>query len=513
MAQGGNVNITIADGGSASIIVPGSSVQLVIGCSSSGTVGQVVATRSPATLQSTFGQGPLPEAAALACLQGGTVLAIRATTQTAGTLSTVTATAAGTSVMTVTGTPVDTYYVKVLILVGGTQASTGMTFQVSLDAGRNYGPAIVLGTAVSYAIPNTGITMNFAAGTFLAGGTYTFASTEPKWNAAGLQAAFNAFQASQYGVIGVGSTHIVGVMNGSDATSVQGYLDTLANGYVYTRAIVNARDASPVAAYGGTGESESTWMSSIQTDYSTVAARRICPAAAYWNIPTAFPNPASTGAPSLRRSIGWLAAARQVTVPPQRHLGRVKDGSLSGVVINATSDPQDGFIYHDERINPGLDYVIAGTGGRFMSTMTRTGLPGVYITNPLTAAPLGSDFFLMPLGSVMDVFASIMHTVGQQTIDDDVRLNANGTIYENDARAIEAILANSVNSIMFSQKMISQPVAAGPTQAATGSAIIVDRTNNVRSTNNVNVSGQIIARGYVLTLTVTLSYQNPNAAV
>lgn len=510
--SGGNVNITIVDGGSASIIVPGASVQLVIGCSSSGTVGQVVATRSPATLSSTFGQGPLPEAAALACLAGGTVLAIRAATNTAGTSSTVTATAAGTSVMTVTGTPVDTYYVKVQILVGGTQGTTGMTFQISLDAGRNYGPAIVLGTATSYVIGSTGITMNFAAGTFLAGGTYTFATTEPTWNTAGIQAALNAFQASQYGVIGVGSTHIVGVMTGANATTIQGYLDTLATGFIYTRAIVNARDASPAAAWGGTGETESTWMSSIQTDYASTAARRICPAAAYWNVPTAFPNPASTGAPSLRRSVGWLAAARQVAVPPQRHLGRVKDGSLTGLVVNPTSDPTDGFIYHDERINPGLDYIIAGTGGRFMSTMTRPGLPGVYITNPLTAAPLGSDFFLLPLGNVMDVFSSIMHTQGQLTIDDDVRLNANGTIYENDARAIEAILANSVNSIMFAQKMISQPVGAGPTALATGSAIIVDRTNNVRATNNVNVSGQIIARGYVLTLTVTVSYQNPNAA-
>lgn len=516
MPSGGNLNITIADGGSASIIVPGSSVQLVIGCSSSGTVGQIVATRNPATLLSSFGQGPMPEAAALTCLAGGTVIAIKTATAAVGTTSSVTTTGGGTSVITVTGTPVDTYYVKVLFLTGGVIGTAGITFQISLDAGRNYGPVLSLGTAATYAVGSTGVTLNFSlsgTGTILANQTITFGTTEPTWNTAGILAALNAFQASQYAIAGVGSTHIVGAMTGANASTVQGYLDTLATGYVYTRAFVSARDASPAAAYGGTGETEAVWMAALQTDYSATAARRLCPGAAYWNMPTAFPNPASTGAPALRRPIAWAAAARQVVVPPQRHIGRVKDGSVSQIVVNPLLDPTDGFIYHDERINPGLDYLIAGTGGRFMSTMTRTGLPGVYITNPLSAAPLGSDFFLMPLGSVMDIFATIIHTVGQQSIDDDVRLNANGTIYENDARAIEAILANSVNATMFAQKMISQPVQGGPTAAASGASIIVDRTNNVKSTSNVNLTGQIISRGYVLTITATLGFQNPNAAV
>lgn len=523
MAGGGNLNITVADGGSASIIVPGSSTQLVIGCSTSGTVNQVVATRSPATLQSTFTSGPLPEAAALPCLAGGTVLAIRATTATPGVAGTVTKSGTGTSVITVTGTPVDTYYVKVLFTTSNAgsatvgTASPAIYAQVSLDAGRNYGLPISLGTATTLALTGTGLSLSFAAGTIVNNDYITFGTTEPQWSTAGIQAALNAFQASQYGVVGVGSVHIVGGgtasgMTGAQATTIQGYLDTLATGYIPTRAFASARDASPAAAWGGTGETEPTWMAALQTDYSSTAARRICPAAAYWNVQSAFPSPQIFGAPAYRRSVAWLAAARQVVVPPQRHLGRVKDGALSGLVVDPTKDPADGFIYHDERINPGLDYIIAGTGGRFMSTMTRTGLAGVYITNPLTAAPLGSDFFLMPLGLVMDVFSSIIHTVGQQNIDDDIRTNANGTIYENDARAIEAILANSVNSVLWAQKMISQPVGAGPAAGASGSAIIVDRTVNVKSTNNVVLTGQIISRGYILSLTATLGFQNPNAA-
>ena len=510
--SGGNVNITVVDGGSASIIVPGSSVQLVIGCCSTGTVGQLVATRSPATLQSIFGAGPLVEAAALTCLAGGTVIACRATTTTPGVAGTVTKTGTGTSVITVTGTPVDTYYVKFLVTLGGTIGTGPISFQISLDAGRNYGPVISLGTANTYLIPGTGITLNFAAGTLVTNDTATFGTTEPLWNTAGSQAAINAFQASQYAVQGVGSTHIVGTMSGASCTTVEGYLDTLANNFVYTRSFMSARDASPPSAYSGTGESEATWIGSLQTDYAAVAARRACVGAGHWNMPSAFPSPSAFGAPALRRPIAWAAAAKQVTLPPQRHNGRPKDGSVSQIVVNAASDPLDGFVYHDERINGGLDYIITGSGSRFMTTMTRTGLPGVFITNPLTQAPLGSDFFLMPFGSVMDVFCSIMNQQGQLIVDDDLRINANGTIFENDARAVESALASAANSILFAQKMISQPIQAGPS-AAPSSSIVVDRTTNVRATSTLNISGNLVGKAYALTLNLTLSYLNPGSAV
>ena len=276
MAGGGNINISISDGGSASIVVAGSSVQLVIGTCSSGTANQLVVTRNPATLLSTFGQGPLVEAAALACLAGGTVIAVKATSATAGVSSTVTAVGGGTSVITVTGTPVDTYYVKVLFLTAGIIGTAGINFQVSLDAGRNYGPILSLGTASTFVIGNTGVTLNFSlpgTGTILAGQTITFGTTEPLWNTAGLLAALNAFQASQYAIVGVGSTHIVGAMSGANATTVQGYLDTLATGYVYTRSFVSARDASPPTAYGGTAETDSACSTDPRASPTTRSTR------------------------------------------------------------------------------------------------------------------------------------------------------------------------------------------------------------------------------------------------
>jgi len=499
----GDVFITIADNAGAQIQVPQSSVQVVIGVSSAGTTNTVVATRSPATLQSTFGYGPLVEAASYACNAGGLVLAIRVPTVTLGTASTVTFTGTGTSVITKTldGTQgaFDTYYLKFKVIAGGTIGTAGITFQISLDAGRTYGPILSLGAANTYVIPNTGITLNFAAGTLVAGDTATIGTVEPKWNTSGIQAALNALNASQYAVTGWGSMHIVGTSSGSDASAIEGYLDTLATGYVFTRAFLSARDASPPAAYGGTGETDSAWGTAIQTDYSSVNAKRLCVGAGYYNMASSYTNTAA-GTPRYRRPIAWAAAARAVKVPPQRHIGRVKDGALSQIFVDAANDPLDGFVYHDERVNPGLDYITAGTGGRFMSVRSRTGLPGIYVSNPVLMGSLPTQFTILPLGSVMDIACSIVHTVGQQDINSDVRCNPSGTIYETAAQQIESTLLEALNDQMTAPGMISS------------ATVVVDRTNNVLTTSQVNVTVTITARGYIFSENVTIAFANSLAA-
>lgn len=497
----GEVQFTIADGGGGNVVVPSSQVQVVIGCAAAGTATQVVATRSLSTLQSTFTSGPLVEAAGLSVLAGGTVLAIRAATQTPGSQRAVTFAGTGTSVITTSGNAVDEFYVVFKVITGGTIAVAGIIFQISIDGGRSFGPAVALGTANSYVIPGTGITLNFGAGTLVANDQATFSSIAPIWNNAGAQACLNSLQASPYAITGWGSMHIVGICAGADATVYQGYLDTLANGYLFTRTFLAARDASPASKWGGTGESDATWATSIGTDFSAVSARRVCVGAGNYNMPSAFPN-SLLGAWRPRRNLSWAAAARQVQIKPQQHLGRVSFGSLSQIIVDPSNDPTDGFVYHDERLNPGLDYLINGTGSRFMAARTRTQQgAGFFITNPLSMAPLGSDFYLKPYGDVMDIACNVVHQVGAKIINADIRLNIPaGTIYENDAKSIERTLTAAINDQMTSKNMIS------------GVLVVVDRTNNINTTKVVKVTVTIYARGYVLEEDVLIGFQNPAAA-
>lgn len=503
MSFSGDANITIVDGG-ATVVVPSASVQLVIGTSTSGTAAQIVATKNPQTLQSTFGAGKLVEAAAYPILAGGTVLAMRAAKTASGTATAVTFVGTGTSVITITldGTngAFDDYYIVFKVTLGGTIATGPISFQISLDAGRTFGPVLSLGVATTYVIPNTGVTLNFAAGTLVTGDQATASTAAPTCSNANVQACINAFQASQYSIGGIGSAHILGTSAGADATAFDGYLGTLANGYIFTRTFVDVRDASPAAKWGGTGETESVWSSSIQTDYSATSAKRVCAGAGHWNMPSAYAN-AAYGAPRYRRNMAWAAAARQVTVPPQRHLGRFRDGALGKIVVDPVNDPLDGFIYHDDRVTPGLDYFSAGTGGRFMTTRTRIGQQGVFVSNPLSLAPLGSDFALLPNGLVMDVACSIVHQTAQLFVNDDLRVIPPGnTIDERDARTIENTIYQTIQSFMIATKMIS------------AASVVVDRTNNLLTTKVVNITITITGRAYVLQENLTIGFQNVAAA-
>lgn len=101
----------------------------------------------------------------------------------------------GTSVVTFTGTPYDDEHIVLDVVTGCTIGTAGGEIKVSRDGGRTYGGVIRLGTATTYAIPNSGITANFAAGTLVADDRAIAYCASPKWDATGLAAVFDALKA------------------------------------------------------------------------------------------------------------------------------------------------------------------------------------------------------------------------------------------------------------------------------------------------------------------------------
>lgn len=503
-----DVTITIQDGGANTAInVPAANIRVKIGALLTGVggtaiVNQIISTRSPNTLSQAFVGGQLAEAAALVCLGGGTVLAIGIPIVTPGTATAVTATVPGGSGSAVTVTldgtngAWDTYYVRVKCTASGTRGTTGIKFQVSLDAGRNYAPDVSLGTAVTYTIPNTGITLNFGAGTMVAGDYWSFSTTAPEGNAAGVAAALTALQNSSYALAGWGGMHFVGVSDGTMASLFQ--LDLggspdgtggLADGDIYTRLITDARDAHAPVAWGGSGETEASWMSALQTSVSATNAKRVLQSAGFYNMPSAYPILGTTY--FYRRPLGWALDVRESAIPPQRHAGRVRDGSLGNIIINPATDPTDGFIYHDERINPGL------TSARLCAAKTRVGLQGFFIDQPNLLAPTGSTFTLLPYGNVLDIACDIAFQEAEQLIDSDLRVNPNGTLYVNDALAIQNTILAALNTNMTAVGMIS------------GASVIVDQTANVAVTGNVPITITILRNAYVLSVTINIGFASP----
>jgi hypothetical protein len=485
----GNVELTILDGGAGVVSVPQQSVFVVISTCSGGTAATVVATRNPNTLATAVGYGPGVDAAAMIIAAGGTVLFMKAATTTAGVASAVVATGAGTSLVTVTGAPYDAYLVKVVCTAAGTIGTTGIRIKISLDAGRSYGPEISLGTAVTYAITGTNLVLNFAAGTFLLGSTHTFGCSEPLAAVAGIQACLVALAASPYAVTGWGGMLIQGVWSGANATSIAGYLTTLETGDDFTRAIIAARDAALPTAYGGAGETDAVWAAAIALDYSAVSAARICANGGYYNMTSQYPV-AAAGAPIMRRPLAFALACRQVAIPAQRLASRVADGALKQIVVDPTNDPTDGFIYHDESNAPSLDVA------RFCAARTRKRNPGYFISNPFLMAASGSVFNLLPKGVVMDIGCTLLNQLATQNINDDIPLNTNGTIAETAAQNIETIIANAMNEAMLNTGMLSAP----------GVVVTVDRSNNVRTSEVVNIAATLYGKGYIREIRATIGY-------
>lgn len=496
MTTSNDVQITVSDGQGSVVVVPSQKVQVFVGCASGGTaaIDQVCASTQPSTLQTLHGFGPLPEAAAISALAGGVILSVQIPIVTQGTASSVNHRVpfVGTSAITLSldGTvgAYDDYYVIIKVITSGT-IGTSAQFQYSLDAGRNFTPTLSLGTANSYVIPNTGITLNFGAGTLVANEQFWFRTIAPSGNAAGVTAAIAALQASPYAINGWGSMKLVGVAAAADVATYQANLDTSATSFgVFTRMLTDCRDASPATNWGGSGESEAAWMTSIQTAFGATSAKREGVAAGYYNIPSAFPNLGTTF--RYRRPGGWAVAARMVIVPTQRMASRVSDGQLTPIVVDPTSDPQDGFIYHDERTVPGL------TGSRFQAFRTRIGKgQGFYLDLPCLMSPVGSSFQFFPQGSVIDVACDITRQVAQDEIDNDLLLNQNGTILESEALRIESEINQALKVNMTDIRMVSSAAA------------VVDRSQNVRLTGKVKITVTVNGVGYVLEVDATVGFQ------
>ena len=380
-------------------------------------------------------------------------------------------------------------------LVAGTVGTGPIPFTLSLDANRNTGPVQQLGAATSFVIPNTGITLNFTSTqVFQPGDYFTLSTFMPAWDTAGIESAFEALLASPFAASGWGGdTVILGPCTGANASTIDTYAEEiLADNYQYTRVLVSVRDAKAPLAWGGPGESAATWSTEISTDYSEVGAKRIVASAGNYNMP----SPTQAQAPvvpsiTYRRNLGWALAARQISIPPQRSAGRVRDGSLQNIVINPSVDPTDGFVYWDERTQGGTL-----TAQRFSAATTRIpNLPGYYIlVGPNLMSQAGSQFVILPQGNVIDVASAIFIQAAQQEINTDVLTNlVGGSLTALQASQIEAQILQPITINMVN------------TQEIQGAMVIVDTTNDVLETMNVNIACVVLARGYIETITATIA--------
>jgi hypothetical protein len=362
--------------------------------------------------------------------------------------------------------PYDGYEVRLEIIEGGALGTATFRYCTDRDNpdGPTWSPTLVTPSDGLYNVPNTGVTFTLAAGTYIAGTTYDITCTAPGYDSDGVTDALEALMADprEWGAV-----HLVGQASSvSGSATIASVLDTqleaaASGSFRYAMAFLECADDTD---------------SNIIDAFEDFASKRVSVCAGFCRV-TSMVN-----GRSYKRSSAMPIAARFSKVGIGVDLARVSDGPLLGVT----------YLHRDEQVNPGLD------AARFSTLRSIVGRTGYYITNARLMAPEGSDFTLVQYRRVMDVACAVGRDASLEFLSAGVRVNASGgTIFELDARAIEAFIRSKLNA------RLTQP---GHVSAV---SCVVDRTNNVQSTETIKEQIRITPLGYAKSILADIGFTSP----
>lgn len=502
--------ITVADGQRATGYAGSADTLMVAGCCSSGTTNAPRLHSNVQALVAAFGYGPAVEAAAYVLERSGKrVLFVRMPGSTAGSNSAVDSNdATGTSVVTLTGTPYDDYEGRLLITTGGTRGTAGVVFKYSLDAGRTWSLATALGTATTYAIPNSGLTLNFAAGDFDADDEHRWTTTAPRWDSADLSDLLTALSTNNTPLVG---GLLVGDLVAGDIDTIGTELDAYATDRGrFTRWFTNLRRARRTrrargtlvltfAEVGGSGDTitrtTGSWITdgyvngdnvtiagtasndgtytnvtvtsatvlTLDSDNDVVAEVSVtCTAEAVEAEDDWIATLASeTAAKADKRESLWGGHVVLVSSVSSRKYSRPSSWAgaarfLSGDPSRALSAVADGPLVgasivddHGDTIEHDEAAVPGLLDARIACLRTFDGRQGVYVALPMLFAPTGSDFDRLQFGAVIDIACATAKFTLEGKLSTDVLLKpGTSTIDEGAAlqieKAVNRALANAL---------------------------------------------------------------------
>ncbi len=465
-----DVAVTVRDG-ALGLVPNGLNGQLaVIGPCSSGTGNTPTVVGDIQTLVTTFGSGPMVELGAhVLQLAGGPIVAMRVTTAAAGVNGSITNSGTGSSVLAVSaGTPKDDADVQVKITTAAAAVTSGAgAYQLSLDGGKTFGAITTVPTSAAIVLGN-GTTVTFGTGTLVAGDIYSFHCTAPAFTNTELATAMDALNTDSNTWFAVA---VAGIP--ADAATWNAMFTTLdtkmtaaeTTYFRYAFALIAAPDLTDAA---------------IVTAAASNTSKRVGSPGGFDNLTSAISGNA------YKRPLTWSVAARLAATRPSEDPGRVASGPLQGVSA----------IGRDEAKTPTLD------AARLTTAQTRMGLSGFYITQGRLMAAAGSDFTYIVNRRVVDLATAVGRNVLQQYVNESFRVNSAqssspGTILEQDARKVENRIDQAIRAVVV------QP------GDATDVSVVVDRTINILSTQNLKATIRVLPLGYARYITMDIGLTNP----
>lgn len=427
-----NAKVTKADGNTGAVKPSSKGICAIIAPCQSGSQNVPSAHTKASLALAEFGYGELTDDGAyVMSVAGNPVLLIRGTASTAGASSTVAHVGVGTSVVTVTGTPIDDFKAKITIVNPGTIGVSGITLTYTLDDGETVSAVTALGVANTFAVPNSGITFAFAAGTVLAGQTESVTTTGPRMTNADISTALEALRVSaqpwEWLLIG-----------GHDATAasvaiVDSWLSTLETKGRFRGFAMNGRMKTSI-------ETEAAFITAMDTAFSATATIRGCVGADGGSLPSAIPGRAIV----QDRRTALALSARLMRINYGVDAAYVQDGPVPGFLLG---DAKGNPVRHDENLYPGCDAL------RLVTLRTFDRKAGTFITNPLVLSTQGSDFVYAQHIRTMNRACELAYDVLTQQLSRGVGkspvVGPTGQVYiaEEDALEIEQLVDQALNEL------------------------------------------------------------------
>lgn len=470
------VNMTELDGALGVLPATSGKLYAVVGPAIAGPMNTPATFGRPKDIVSNFTGGPAAEAACHELeVYGKPVTFVRTNTTTAGAPGTPDLTGVvGTSVITATGTPNDDYEAQLKVILGGTIGTGPIAFQWSLDGGRNWSPITSLGTAVLFAIPGSGLTLNFAAGTLVTGDVVKTRTVAPQWSATELGAALDALQNS---AVNWEIVHIVGPIDATAFDTIETKMAAIRIIGKYCAWIGNTR--MPLVA-----ETEATYLSSLSGVFgSKVSVVGTLCAGACKLVSSVVSGRV------YKRPISFSVAADTASASPEVDIADINRGALTGVSIrDANGNPDE----HDESINPGLD------DARFCTLRTWDGEPGVFVNRPRLFSGPTSDFQIMPHRRVLNIAEAVLKAYFIRRLNKPILVDkTTGFIKESSALEIEAGATAALAA------------ALGAVPMASGWLVVISRTDNLLSTKTLTGDARVIPLAYPEIVNLSVGFSNP----
>jgi hypothetical protein len=470
-----NVTITELDGALGVLPPQSGALFAIAGPCSSGPFDTPAAFARVRDIQANFTNGPAVEAAAHYIEQyGRAVLFTRTNANVAAVVGAVDDDlVTGTSVITADGTPTDDVELRIKIITGGTRGTAGITYQISADDGRNYGPITALGTATTIDAPdNLGVTFHLTAGTLIAGDEWACVVKAATWNDSDITSALTALkQSQQFWEL----VQIVGPIDASTVVTIDGLIEGMIAAGKYKAWVGNTR----IPAVGETESAYATALAGFAADSSKFGSL----------YSGGMKLTSAVSGRRYRRPPSFATGAREASVSHEIDIADVNLGPLPGVSIRDVNGNPD---EHDESISPGLDDL------RFAVLRTWDGFGGVYCNRPRLFSAAGSDFQLMPHRRVMNITHDALRLYFIRRLNKPILVSkTTGFILEAEASEIE----KGALAVMRAT-LLAKPKASAV-------QFELSRTDNLLSSRTLTGQARVVPLAYPEFVNLDVGFFNP----